>query len=514
MRRTTSTTSSEWSKSRPASFTAVLPLRNSQTGEFLGEYEVAVTLAPKEKATTTVLRTATARIIQRTRLYDVSAQVSLPSIDVDASCEALEVTTREIIRAAQGPKPTATPPPNDALAGAPRIAVADTLRTTTRGAALLPESSLSCVPDAGRTVWYSFVGTGMPVHRDTAGSSFDTALAVYQQQDGELPEIACADDVEQDYPFPTQTLQAQLDVSTTAGCTYYVQVAGCTPTTAGSFSPSTEVTGPRRPGLVWPGCRRVRDDHPLILGGREMPNAVRAGHVQPGAPSRNERRPIVRQAQQRHPRRIIQASVGLIEEEQVLTPHREHHCHSTARAPSCPQVNMASNRKQRDAGFRGRAPEFGRSTRAQPRTPSRSTRLTKIGAPCTAQTDRNYHGRHLVEVASIAVHPDARLALAPRTTTSTLRVDPRGGDRGQLLNVGGTNAVGDQINGQPRLASSAQVLGHSVAAPPATRPGPSHAIQGFGWFKSLLSHRTGVSAGWQFPTAASQEQAGTWACHD
>ena len=208
------------------SFTAVLPLRNSQTGETLGEYEVAVTLAPKEKATTTVLRTAIARITQQTRLYDVSAQVSLPSIDVDASCEALEVTTREIIRAAQGPKPTATPPPNDALAGARRIAVGDTVRTTTRGAALLPEAPVSCAPEAGRTVWYSFVGTGVPVHLDTAGSSFDTALAVYQEQDGELLAIACADDVEQDYPFPTQTLQAQLDVPTTAGRTYYVQVAG------------------------------------------------------------------------------------------------------------------------------------------------------------------------------------------------------------------------------------------------------------------------------------------------
>jgi len=64
------------------------------------------------------------------------------------------------------------------------------------------------------------------VHLDTAGSSFDTALAVYQKQDGELMEIGCADDVEQDYPFPTQTLQAQLDVPTTAGRTYYVQVAG------------------------------------------------------------------------------------------------------------------------------------------------------------------------------------------------------------------------------------------------------------------------------------------------
>ena len=55
--------------------------------------------------------------------------------------------------------------------------------------------------------------------------SHDT-LAVYQKQDGELMEIGCADDVEQDYPFPTQTLQALLDVPTTAGRTYYVQVAG------------------------------------------------------------------------------------------------------------------------------------------------------------------------------------------------------------------------------------------------------------------------------------------------
>ena len=64
------------------------------------------------------------------------------------------------------------------------------------------------------------------MHLDTAGSSFDTALAVYQKQDGELLEIGCADDVEQDYPFPTQTLQARLDVPTTAGRTHYVQVAG------------------------------------------------------------------------------------------------------------------------------------------------------------------------------------------------------------------------------------------------------------------------------------------------
>lgn len=208
------------------SFTAVLPLRNSQTGEALGTYEVAVTLTPKEKATTTVLRTATARITQQSRLYDVRAQVSLPSIDVDASCEALEVTTREIIRAAQGPKPTATPPANDAAADARRIAVGDTVRTTTRGATLLPETPVSCSSEAGRTVWYSFVGTGAPVHIDTTGSSFDTALAVYQEQDGELQEIACADDVEQDPPFPLQSLQAQLHVPTAAGRTYYVQVAG------------------------------------------------------------------------------------------------------------------------------------------------------------------------------------------------------------------------------------------------------------------------------------------------
>jgi len=119
------------------------------------------------------------------------------------------------------------------------------MRTTSRGAALLSEAPVSCSPEAGRTVWYSFVGTGEPVHRDTAGSSFDTALAVYQKQGGELLEIACADDVEQDYPFPTETLQAQLDVRTTAGATYYVQVAGCTPTTAGWLFPSTRAVASR-----------------------------------------------------------------------------------------------------------------------------------------------------------------------------------------------------------------------------------------------------------------------------
>jgi hypothetical protein len=53
---------------------------------------------------------------------------------------------------------------------------------------------------------------------DTAGSDFDTALAVYADEGGELVQVACVDDVE--------TLQAVVTVDTVAGVTYYIQAGG------------------------------------------------------------------------------------------------------------------------------------------------------------------------------------------------------------------------------------------------------------------------------------------------
>ena len=207
-------------------FSAVLPLRNSQTAELIGEFEVTVTLTPRERPTKSLLRTAIARITQQSTLYDVRARVSLPWMQVDATCQALEVVTRSVVRASNGPKPSDVRPPNDGILGAQPIAVGDVARMSTRGASIAPEAGMECATAPGRTVWFSFVGTGSPVRLDTAGSSFDTALTVYRAVGGAMRQVACNDDVRQDFPLPTSTLQSRLVVPTVAGRTYHVQVAG------------------------------------------------------------------------------------------------------------------------------------------------------------------------------------------------------------------------------------------------------------------------------------------------
>jgi hypothetical protein len=77
---------------------------------------------------------------------------------------------------------------------------------------------------AGRTLWYTVTGTGGDVRIDTAGSNFDTAVAVYVDDAGGLSEIACNDD---EPAFePVRTLQGVVTFPTEAGVTYYVQVGG------------------------------------------------------------------------------------------------------------------------------------------------------------------------------------------------------------------------------------------------------------------------------------------------
>jgi hypothetical protein len=70
------------------------------------------------------------------------------------------------------------------------------------------------------TLWYRFAGTGSEVTVDTAGSRFDTMLAVYVPTAAGLTEIACVDD-----PGP-RVAQAAIALDTEVGTTYYVQVGG------------------------------------------------------------------------------------------------------------------------------------------------------------------------------------------------------------------------------------------------------------------------------------------------
>ena len=47
----------------------------------------------------------------------------------------------------------------------------------------------------GYTAWWTFNGTGGQVTIDTAGSTFDTVLAVYTGSPGSFTQVACVDDV-------------------------------------------------------------------------------------------------------------------------------------------------------------------------------------------------------------------------------------------------------------------------------------------------------------------------------
>jgi hypothetical protein len=135
------------------------------------------------------------------------------------SCFAGEVRFTEIQTAAQGPR--ARPLPNDTPDAAEPLAIGDSVTVRTGGTAEAAE--LPCMIEGfelpfGHTAWWTFEGTGGPVTVDTAGSDFDTALAVYADEGGTLVQVACVDDVE--------TLQAVVTVDTVAGVTYYVQAGG------------------------------------------------------------------------------------------------------------------------------------------------------------------------------------------------------------------------------------------------------------------------------------------------
>jgi hypothetical protein len=140
-------------------------------------------------------------------------------------CFAIEFDNRLFGQPAGGPKPDGKAPANDTPDGAIALSLGASRNDQTGGAALDAELDPATCPDPddgmGRTLWYSFTGTGDPVTVDTAGSNFDTVLAVY---DEDLTELACVDDVEFD-PLGF-TFQSAVTIDTVEGETYYVQAGG------------------------------------------------------------------------------------------------------------------------------------------------------------------------------------------------------------------------------------------------------------------------------------------------
>ena len=127
-----------------------------------------------------------------------------------------------------GPKRKAAPA-NDTPDGAIALEPGDRVQVNTSGAALEPEVPATTCPEGffdsfGRTVWYTVEGTGEEITVDTAGTRFDTVMAVYVMEGEELVEIACVDDV---FFEPIgQTFQAAITGPTEEGVTYWIQVGG------------------------------------------------------------------------------------------------------------------------------------------------------------------------------------------------------------------------------------------------------------------------------------------------
>jgi hypothetical protein len=144
------------------------------------------------------------------------------------ACFGSDFESHLVVTAPSGPKPGATTAANDTADGAVALSLGKIINDQTRNTAVAPELPVEACPEPddrfGHTLWYTFTGTGGPVTIDTAGSNFDTVIAVY---DAGLNLLACNDDVE--FEPIGGTLQAALSIDTDAGATYYLQAGGFDP---------------------------------------------------------------------------------------------------------------------------------------------------------------------------------------------------------------------------------------------------------------------------------------------
>ena len=138
----------------------------------------------------------------------------------------------------EGPKPGGKVPANDLPSGAKLLTVGSKTSVATKGASPDREAPYECLTfeedgeASSRSRSGTRSGTGSsapagPVTVDTAGSDYDTVVAVYTA-DGAggftpVPD-ACVDDVPLE-PIG-RTLQSAVTFDTVAGTTYYVQIGG------------------------------------------------------------------------------------------------------------------------------------------------------------------------------------------------------------------------------------------------------------------------------------------------
>ena len=184
-----------------------------------------------------LLKNATFREVGRGVTLDIEGTLTIDSTVFDLGpCVGFDSTTKIFDIFPNGPKPGGKVPANDLPSGAKLLTVGSRTSVATKGATELREAPFDCltfeeggetieVPVAN-TVWYRIVGTGGLVTVDTAGSDYDTVIAVYTAAGGGFTPVpdGCVDDV----PIEPvgRTLQSAVTWQTVAGTSYYVQIGG------------------------------------------------------------------------------------------------------------------------------------------------------------------------------------------------------------------------------------------------------------------------------------------------
>ena len=217
-----------------------LGLYNFDTGgPVAGSGHVSLTVAATGEPFTNLLRNATGRRMTRGQVFDVEGTLTLAGHVFDLSgCVLQDTRTKEINTAPHGPKPGGKPPANDLPSGARLIKVGSSTTQQTKSASPTAEAPFPCMtfedPETGgtfevpvgSTVWFSFTATGPTTTVDTAGSDFDTVLAIYTLSGSTYVPVAggCVDDSA--IPPVGRTLQGNVTIPTVAGTTYFVQIGG------------------------------------------------------------------------------------------------------------------------------------------------------------------------------------------------------------------------------------------------------------------------------------------------
>jgi hypothetical protein len=220
--------------------TVALQTYDPETGEPTADGgSLTLSATATDQTFTELLRNANARRLTKGTVIDIEGTLTIAGHTFDlGACIGQSSTTKEIATFPAGPKPGGKVPSNDLPSGAITLKAGRSVTIQTKGTAPDAEAPFACLTftdpvtgepfsvPVGNTVWYTFTGTGSPMTIDTAGSDYDTVVAIYTLSGDEYVPVpgGCVDDTALD-PIG-RTLQASVTIPTVAGTVYYVQIGG------------------------------------------------------------------------------------------------------------------------------------------------------------------------------------------------------------------------------------------------------------------------------------------------